>query len=301
LTPCLPARTATDAELPCARTNSCEQLPKSYYSKHAKAVFVNFDFERQIEKLDDHDLLHAVVARMCEVDLHPDRVSNLEMGYIFEELIRKFAESSNDEAGEHFTPREVVRLMVNLLLAGDEDALSGAAPIRTVYDCASGTGGMLSEAEAHIRALNEKAIVHLFGQEINEQSYAICLADMLIRDQDPSRIVRGNTLTQDGHRGQTFHYGIANPPFGRDWKSEHGSVRAEYDTAGPDGRFAPGLPGKDDGQTLFLLQLLSKMRPVVDEHGEPIQGGGSRVRSSTTARRSSRAAPARGCRRSAAT
>jgi type I restriction enzyme M protein len=247
------------------------------YSQHAKAVFANFDFERQIQKLEEHDKLHDVVAQMCEVDLHPERVSNLEMGYTFEELIRKFAESSNDEAGEHFTPREVVRLMVNLLLAGDEDALSGQAPIRTVYDCACGTGGMLSETEAHLRALNENVTVHLFGQEINEQSYAICLADMLIRGQDPSRVVRGNTLTHDGHRGETFHYGIANPPFGRDWKSEYSTVKAEYDTSGADGRFAPGLPSKDDGQTLFLLQLLSKMRPAANEHGEPIEGGGSRV------------------------
>lgn len=225
------------------------------YSKHAKAVFSNFEFERQIQKLEEHDKLHDVVSQMCEVDLHPNRVSNLEMGYAFEELIRKFAESSNDEAGEHFTPREVVRLMVNLLLSGDEEALSGQAPIRTVYDCACGTGGMLSEAEAHIQALNENATVHLFGQEINEQSYAICLADMLIRGQDPSHIVRGNTLTRDGHRGETFHYGIANPPFGRDWKSEYTTVKTEYDTAGVEGRFAPGLPGKDDGQTLFLGAL----------------------------------------------
>ena len=247
------------------------------YSQHARAVFANFDFERQIEKLEDHDLLHSVVAQICEVDLHPDRVSNLEMGYTFEELIRRFAESSNDEAGEHFTPREVVRLMVNLLIAGDEEALSGAAPIRTVYDCACGTGGMLSEAEQHIKALNENATVQLFGQEINERSYAICLADMLIRGQDPSRVVRGNTLTHDGHHGETFHYGIANPPFGRDWKGEYASVKAEYDTAGPEGRFAPGLPAKDDGQTLFLLQLLSKMRPAVRDNGEPIESGGARV------------------------
>lgn len=242
------------------------------YSQHARAVFANFDFERQIQKLDDHDLLHAVVAKMSEVDLAPARVSNLEMGYTFEELIRRFAESSNDEAGEHFTPREVVRLMVNLLLSGDEEALSGAAPIRTVYDCACGTGGMLSEAEQHIKAMNGNAKVDLFGQEINEQSYAICLADMLIRGQDPSNVIRGNTLTRDGHRGKTFHYGIANPPFGRDWKGEHPTVKAEFESTGPEGRFAAGLPGKDDGQTLFLLQLLSKMRPAVDEHGTEAEG-----------------------------
>ncbi|MBB4660474.1 type I restriction-modification system subunit M [Conexibacter arvalis] len=247
------------------------------YSEYAEAVFANFDFEKQIQKLETHDLLHAVVSAMCEVDLHPDRVSNLEMGYMFEELIRKFAESSNDEAGAHFTPREVVRLMVNLLVAGDEEALSGKAPIRTVYDCACGTGGMLSEAEAHIKALNENAVVHLFGQEINEQSYAICLADMLIRGQDPSRVIRDNTLTHDGHASEMFHYGIANPPFGTDWKAEYTAVKTEHETAGPDGRFAPGLPGRDDGQTLFLLQLLSKMRPLEDEHGQPIEGGGSRV------------------------
>ncbi len=247
------------------------------YSKHAAEVFANFDFERQIQRLEAHDLLHLVVSRMCEIDLHPERVSNLEMGYTFEELIRKFAESSNDEAGAHFTPREVVRLMVNLLIGADEEALSGAAPIRTVYDCACGTGGMLSEAEAHIKALNANAKVHLFGQEVNEQSYAICLADMLIRGQDPSQIVRGNTLTRDGHPGDEFHYGIANPPFGSDWKAEYPHVKAEHDEGGPDGRFAPGLPGKDDGQTLFLLQLLSKMRPVVDEQGGPIKDGGARV------------------------
>jgi type I restriction enzyme M protein len=252
------------------------------YSRNARAVFENFDFEKQIQKLESHDLLHVVISRMCEVDLHPDRVSNLEMGYMFEELIRRFAESSNDEAGEHFTPREVVRLMVNLLISSDEEALAGAAPIRTVYDCACGTGGMLSEAEAHIKDLNPNAVVHLFGQEINEQSYAICLADMLIRGQDPSRIVRGNTLTRDGHAGERFHYGIANPPFGRDWKAEYSVVKQEHETAGPEGRFAPGLPGKDDGQTLFLLQLLSKMRPVEEggariaivHNGSPLFSGG---------------------------
>jgi type I restriction enzyme M protein len=247
------------------------------YSQHAEAVFANFDFEKQIQKLEKHDKLHAVVAKMSEVDLHPARVSNLEMGYTFEELIRKFAESSNDEAGEHFTPREVVRLMVNLLIGADEEALSGAAPIRTVYDCACGTGGMLSEAEAHIKSLNENAVVHLFGQEVNEQSFAICLADLLLRGQDPSRVIRENTLTYDGHAGETFHYGLANPPFGTDWKDEFAAVKAEHEASGPEGRFAPGLPGKDDGQTLFLLQLLSKMRPTHTAGGQLIEGGGSRV------------------------
>jgi type I restriction enzyme M protein len=253
------------------------------YSHYARAVFDNFDFEKQIQKLEEHDLLHLVVSRMCSVDLHPERVSNLEMGYTFEELIRKFAESSNDEAGAHFTPREVVKLMVNLLIGVDDQALAADAPIRRIYDCACGTGGMLSEGEAHIKELNRNAVIHLYGQEINAQSYAICLADMLVRGQDPSHIVRGNTLTQPGHHGETFHYCIANPPFGSDWKAEYAIVKAEHDTAGPDGRFAPGLPGKDDGQTLFLLHLLSKMRPPEDgggrvaivHNGSPLFSGGA--------------------------
>ena len=228
-----------------------------------------FDFDRQIDKLERGGLLYQVVARICDVDLHPDRVSNLEMGYIFEELIRKFAEASNETAGEHFTPREVVRLMVNLLVDGDEDALADPGVIRTVFDCACGTGGMLSEAEAHIKALNPSAQVDLFGQELNEESYAICLADMLVKGQDASHIKFGNSLSEDGHTGERFHYGIANPPFGVDWTKVESAVRIEHADRGYDGRFGPGLPRKSDGQLLFLLHLISKMRDA--------EKGGSRI------------------------
>jgi type I restriction enzyme M protein len=239
------------------------------YSRLARAVVDNFEFERQIERLQRADLLYQCVARICAVDLHPTIVSNLEMGYLFEELIRRFAEQSNETAGEHFTPREVVRLMVQLLLAGDADALSNPGIIRTVFDCACGTGGMLSEAQDEIKELNPAATVHLFGQELNPESYAICLADMLVKGTDASHIVLGNSLSNDGHSGETFHYGIANPPFGVDWTKVEREVRDEYERLGFDGRFGPGLPRKSDGQLLFQLHLISKMRDP--EHG------GSRV------------------------
>ena len=239
------------------------------FSLLGRKVVEKFDFDRQIDKLERGGLLYQTIAQICEVDLHPDRVSNIEMGYLFEELIRKFAEVSNETAGEHFTPREVVRLMVNLLVDGDEDALTDPGAIRTVLDCACGTGGMLSEAEAHIKALNPTAQVDLFGQELNEESYAICLADMLVKGQDASHIKFGNSLSQDGHTGESFHYAIANPPFGVDWTNVESKVRAEHADMGFDGRFGPGLPRKSDGQLLFLLHLASKMRPP--------EKGGSRI------------------------
>jgi type I restriction enzyme M protein len=236
------------------------------YSSLARAVVENFDFDRQIDKLDGSNLLYQVLARICEVDLHPERVSNLEMGYLFEDLIRRFAEQSNETAGEHFTPREVVRLMVNLLLDGDEEVLRDPGVIRTVYDCACGTGGMLSEAEGHILSLNERARVHLYGQELNPESYAICLADMLVKGQDASHIALGNSLSSDQHAGERFHYCIANPPFGVDWSKVEREVRDEHERLGVNGRFGPGLPRKTDGQLLFLLHLISKMR-------DPAHGG----------------------------
>jgi type I restriction enzyme M protein len=239
------------------------------FSSLAREVVEKFDFDRQIDKLERSNLVYQVIARICEVDLHPARVSNIEMGYLFEELIRKFAETSNETAGEHFTPREVVRLMVNLLLSGDEEALADRGVIRTVFDCACGTGGMLSEAEGHILATNPGATVHLYGQELNEESYAICLADMLVKGQDASHIVFGNSLSQDGHEGERFHYGIANPPFGVDWSKVESEVRDEHERLGMDGRFGVGLPRKSDGQLLFQLHLLSKMRDL--------EQGGSRI------------------------
>lgn len=253
------------------------------YSALAKAVMENFEFDKQIEKLERANLLYMVVARICDVDLHPDRVSNLEMGYIFEELIRRFSEQSNETAGHHFTPREVVKLMGNLVLDGDEDALTGKGVIRTVYDCACGTGGMLTEVEAHIREINSRAKVHLYGQELNEESYAICLADMLVKGQDASHIVQGNSFSQDGHEGDRFHYCLANPPFGVDWTKVEDEIKDEHDQKGFDGRFGPGLPGIKDGQILFTLHLLSKMRErrrggtriAIIHNGSPLFNGGA--------------------------
>jgi type I restriction enzyme M protein len=239
------------------------------YSRLAKAALENLGFERQLDRLEASDLLYPVLSRICDVDLRHDRVSNLEMGYLFEELIRRFAEQSNETAGEHFTPRDVVRLMVELLMAGDDDALAGRGVLRDVYDCACGTGGMLSEAEAHIRALNRQAVVRLYGQELNPESYAICLSDMLVKGSDAGAIALGNSLSDDQHAGETFHYGIANPPFGVDWTKVERPVRDEHEHRGWAGRFGPGLPRRSDGQLLFLLHLVSKMRPV--------EKGGGRV------------------------
>ena len=253
------------------------------YSSLARQVVDKFEFPKQIERLKDANLLYKVIARVCEVDLHPDHVSNAEMGAIFEELIRRFAEASNETAGEHFTPREVVQLMVNLLLDGDEEALREPGVIRTVFDCAAGTGGMLSEADAQIRAYNSRAVVRLYGQELNPQSYAICLADMLVKDQDATHIVHGNSLSEDGHKGERFHYCIANPPFGVDWSKVEEPIRDEHETLGFDGRFGAGLPRKSDGQLLFLMHLISKMRDPDDggtriaivHNGSPLFTGGA--------------------------
>jgi type I restriction enzyme M protein len=253
------------------------------FSALARQAIEKFDFEKHIDRLADANLLYKVIARVCEVDLHPDRVSNVEMGAIFEELIRRFAEASNETAGEHFTPREVVRLMVNLLLDGDEEVLCQPGVIRTVFDCACGTGGMLSEAEAQIHRYNPDALVRLYGQELNPQSYAICVADMLVKGQDASHIVLGNSLSDDGHKGERFHYCIANPPFGVDWSKVEEAIRDEHETLGYDGRFGPGLPRKSDGQLLFLLHLVSKMRDPADggtriaivHNGSPLFTGGA--------------------------
>src|ERR1019366_200486 len=253
------------------------------YSSLARQVVEKFEFDKQIDRLKDSNLLYKVIGRVCEVDLHPDRVSNSEMGAIFEELIRRFAEASNETAGEHFTPREVVRLMVNLLLDGDDDALREPGTIRRVFDCACGTGGMLSETESQIHRYNPGAVVRLYGQELNPQSYAICLADMLVKGQDASHIVYGNSLSDDGHKGERFHYCIANPPFGVDWTKVEEAVRDEHADLGFDGRFGAGLPRKSDGQLLFLMHLLSKRREpdkdgsriAIVHNGSPLFTGGA--------------------------
>jgi type I restriction enzyme M protein len=240
------------------------------FSPAARDIFERFDFHTQVERLAKAGLLYLVTEKFANIALHPDVVDNARMGLVFEELIRKFAEISNETAGEHFTPREVIRLMVNLLFIEDDDVLTpGAAVVRTLYDPTAGTGGMLSVAGEHLLEHNPQARLTLFGQELNDESYAICKADMLIKGQDVGNIVVGNTLSEDGHRSRKFDYMLSNPPFGVEWKKVEKEVRNEAAEKGFDGRFGPGLPRVSDGSLLFLLHLISKMRPAVD--------GGSRI------------------------
>ncbi|WP_434740400.1 type I restriction-modification system subunit M [Micromonospora sp. SH-82] len=242
------------------------------FSPNAQEVMERYEFAQQVRKLDSAKLLYQVVGRFADLDLHPARVSNHQMGYVFEELIRRFAESSNETAGEHFTPREVIELMVNLLVAPDDDALSVPGTSRTVFDPACGTGGMLSAAEEHITKLNPSATVTVFGQELNPESWAICRSDMMIKGQKPDNIKFGNSFSDDGHRGQHFDYLLANPPFGVEWKKVKDEVEREYDTLGDSGRFGAGLPRINDGSLLFLQHMISKMKPVTAD-GK----GGSRI------------------------
>ena len=238
------------------------------FSPEARDIFERFDFHAQVERLAKSDLLYLVTEKFANIDLHPDRVDNAQMGHVFEELIRKFAELSNETAGEHFTPREVIRLMVNLIFIEDDDVLSpGNAVVRTIYDPTAGTGGMLSVAAEHLLAHNPAARLTLFGQELNDESYAICKADMLIRGQAVENIVPGNTLSEDGFARRKFDYMLSNPPFGVEWKKVEKVVRREHEEKGFDGRFGPGLPRVSDGSMLFLLHLVSKMAPVVDGEG----------------------------------
>lgn len=216
-------------------------MSTSLGSRRAREVLDKFDFEVQITRLDRADLLYLVAARFAEIDLHPDTVSNLEMGYLYEELIRRFSELSNETAGEHFTPREVIRLMVNLLFVPDDQALTEPGVIRTVYDPACGTGGMLSVAEDHLRALNPGARLEVFGQELNPETYAVCRSDMMLKGQDALHIVLGNSFTDDGHKGMQFDYLLANPPFGVEWKKVETRVRDEAELDGFAGRFGAGL------------------------------------------------------------
>lgn len=238
------------------------------FSPAVRDVFERFEFHVQVERLAKAGLLYQVAEKFAQIDLHPERVSNMQMGLVFEELIRKFAEISNETAGEHFTPREVIRLMVNLIFIEDDDILSKPGVVRTVYDPTAGTGGMLSVAGEYLAEHNPQARLTVFGQELNPESYAICKADMLIKGQDVANIAFGNTLSDDGHAAKHFDYMLSNPPFGVEWKKVEKEVRKEHEQQGYNGRFGPGLPRVSDGSMLFLLHLISKMRPV--------QEGGSR-------------------------
>ncbi|MET7904006.1 class I SAM-dependent DNA methyltransferase [Streptomyces sp. NPDC005355] len=248
------------------------QIYVGSFSDNAREVLDKYEFNQQVRKLDGANLLYRVIGRFTDLDLHPDVVPNHNMGYIFEELIRRFAEQSNETAGEHFTPREVIKLMVNLLVAPDADALSLPGVVRTVMDPACGTGGMLSAADDRIKALNPDATVEVYGQELNPESWAICRSDLMIKGQDPENIRFGNSFSDDGHARRRFDYILANPPFGVEWKKVKEEVEYEHKSLGDAGRFGAGLPRINDGSLLFLQHMISKMKPV-DVNG----GGGSRI------------------------
>ena len=232
------------------------------FSASAREVIDKFEFDKQIEKLDEADLLFQVTRKFSEIDLHPDTVSNEEMGYIFEELIRRFSEQSNETAGEHFTPREVIRLMVNLLFIEDKEVLTRKGIVKSLYDPACGTGGMLSIADEYLRELNPDAELKLFGQELNDEAYAICKSDMMIKGQEPDNIKCGNSFSKDGFAGTRFDYMLSNPPFGVEWKKVEKEIRDEAETLGLNGRFGAGLPRINDGSFLFLEHMISKMKPA---------------------------------------
>ena len=246
------------------------QLYIGGFSEAAKDVIDKFDFGIQIDRLRKANVLYQVIGKFAEIDLHPEAVSNIEMGYLYEELIRRFSELSNETAGEHFTPREVIRLMVNLLFIDDaDDVLTKPGIVKTLCDPACGTGGMLSVAEDHLRALNPQARLEVFGQELNAETYAVCRSDMMLKGQDASHIAYGNSFSEDHHEGERFDYLLANPPFGVEWKKVEDEVRKEAETKGFNGRFGAGLPRINDGSFLFLQHMISKMKRPEE--------GGSRV------------------------
>ncbi|MBI2516993.1 MAG: SAM-dependent DNA methyltransferase [Opitutae bacterium] len=244
------------------------------FSPNVRVIFERFDLGTQIAKMAEKDLLYLVVQKFAAIDLSPERVDNAQMGYVFEELIRIGAEQSNEEAGEHFTPREVIRLMVNLLLSPEKD-LRRSHVVKTIYDPACGTGGMLSVAEHYIRSLNTEAQPKLFGQDLNDEAWAVCKSDMLIKGEDAENILLGDTFTKDGFdrdtagKKWTFDYMLANPPFGVEWKQQQKFIENERDTLGHHGRFGAGTPRVNDGALLFLQHMLAKMRAPQD--------GGSRL------------------------
>jgi len=253
------------------------------FSESARDIVDKFNFDVQIDRLDEHNLLYLVASMFVDIDLSPETVSDLEMGYLYEELIRKFSELSNETAGEHFTPREVIRLMVNLLFIDDDELLTRPGVVKTLLDPACGTGGMLSVAEDHLRRLNPQARLKVFGQELNAETYATCRADMLIKGQEASNIRFGNSFDNDQHDGERFDYLLANPPFGVEWKMVAETVKGEHRSSGFAGRFGAGLPRINDGSFLFLQHMISKMKPASDGgarlaivfNGSPLFTGGA--------------------------
>ncbi|EJG0998391.1 SAM-dependent DNA methyltransferase [Vibrio parahaemolyticus] len=243
------------------------------FSKDAREIFEHFKFDEFVGLLEDANLLYKVVKKFATTDLSPNSISNHDMGLVFEELIRRFAESSNETAGEYFTPRDIVRLTTSLVFMEDDEALTKDGIIRTIYDPTAGTGGFLSSGMEYVHELNPKAVMRAFGQELNPESYAICKADMLIKGQDVSRIKLGNTLSNDQLPADQFDYMLSNPPFGVDWKKIEGEIKDEYQQKGFDGRFGAGLPRVSDGSLLFLMHLISKMRDKKNVDNQVIDGG----------------------------
>ncbi len=239
------------------------------FSSGARDILEKFEFDAQITRLDRSNLLYKVIGKFVDIDLHPSKVTNLEMGYLYEELIRRFSELSNETAGEHFTPREVIQLMVRLLFIEDDSALTKPSIVKTMLDPACGTGGMLSIAEEYLRTLNPQARLEVYGQELNPETYAVCRSDMMLKGQNAANIAFGNSFSEDGHQGGRFDYLLANPPFGVEWKKVEDAVRTEHNKAGFGGRFGAGLPRINDGSFLFLQHMIAKMKPV--------EQGGSRL------------------------
>ncbi len=253
------------------------------FSSRAQKVLEYFNFEKHIAKLEENNILFLLISKYCEMDLHPETVSNLGMGYIFEELIRKFYDASNEEAGDHFTPREVIRLMVDIIFLPDNNVLSTKGIIKTLFDPACGTGGMLSVAEDYLQELNPDAHLEVYGQDYNEQSYAICGSDMMIKDQNLDNIRYGNSFTNDQFAGMHFDYMLANPPFGVEWKKEKDIIEKEHEKQGFGGRFGAGLPRINDGQLLFIMHMMHKMKETKEGgtrlsivfNGSPLFTGGA--------------------------
>ena len=253
------------------------------FSPNVRDIFDRFDFDKTLDKLADKNKLFAVTEKFAQADFHPATVSNIQMGLVFEELIRWANERSNETAGDHYTPREVISLMVQLLFATDDAALFKPGVVRSIYDPTAGTGGMLSVAEEHLRGMNPDIQLALYGQDYNDSSYAICKADMVIKGQDVDNIRLGDTLTEDHFPDKKFDYALSNPPFGVDWKDQRDVVDNEYKTLGFVGRFGPGTPAVSDGAMLFLLHLVSKMRRpayggsrmAIVLNGSPLFSGGA--------------------------
>jgi type I restriction enzyme M protein len=252
--------------------NVADQLRQNVagFSEDVRDIFEKFDLDAQIARLDTSNLLYLVLGKFVDIDLGPENVSNTEMGYLYEELVRRFSELSNETAGEHFTPREVVELMVNLLFVEDDDLLSKPGTVKTMLDPACGTGGMLSVSEQYLGERNPQARLEVYGQELNAETYAVCRSDMMLKDpKHAAHIVHGNSFSQDGHAGEHFDYLLANPPFGVEWKKVRDAVEDEHKSLGFAGRFGAGLPRINDGSFLFLQHMIAKMKPVEE--------GGSRV------------------------